>query len=74
MIYKLATKTLANGLKKILSSIISKTQSDFVNGKLITDYILVAFETMHHISQRKIGKTREMALKLDMCKAYDRVE
>ena len=36
--------------------------------------MIVAFETMHHISQKKGGKIGEMALKLDMSKAYDRVE
>jgi len=36
--------------------------------------VLVAFETMHHISQKKGGKVGDMALKLDMSKAYDRVE
>lgn len=29
---------------------------------------------MHHISQKKISRHREIAMKLDMSKAYDRVE
>lgn len=38
------------------------------------DNVLVAFETMHHISRKKGGKVGEMAIKLDMSKAYDSVE
>ena len=34
----------------------------------------MAFETMHSIAKRKKGKVRSMAIKLDMSKAYDRVE
>ena len=45
-----------------------------MSNHLITDNVLVAFETMHHISQKNGGKVGEMALKFYMSKTYDRVE
>ena len=74
VIFKLASKVIANKLKKVLPFIISDTQSAFLHGRLITNNILMAFEAMHHISQKKQGKKGEMALKLDISKAYNRVE
>ena len=74
VVYKIVSKVIANRLKKILPSIISETQISFVHGRLITDNVIVDFETMHHISNKKTGKVGEMALKLDMSKAYNRVE
>ena len=65
MIYKIKSKVLANRLKKILLEVINELQSAFVLGRL------VAFETMHSIDQRRKGKERLMAIKLDMSKAYD---
>ena len=53
VIYKLASKTVANRLKIVLSSIVSENQNAFTKGWFITDNILVAYETMHHISQKK---------------------
>ena len=63
VVYKIASKAIANRLKKFLPLIISDTQSVFVHGRLITDNVLVAFETMHHISPKKGGNIGEMALK-----------
>ncbi|KAL0014227.1 hypothetical protein SO802_001296 [Lithocarpus litseifolius] len=74
VLYKLVSKVLANRLKKILPLIISETQSAFQSDKAISDNILVAFETLHHMKTNTSGKTGFMTMKLDMSKAYDRVE
>lgn len=74
VIYKIVSKIIANRLKPLLNSIISKAQSAFTADRLITDNILIAFESLHHMKNTCTGKIGFMALKLDMSKAYDRVE
>ena len=74
VVFRITSKIIVNRLKKILPSIISDTQSAFVHGRLITNNVLVAFKSMHHIHHKKGGKKGEMALKLDMSKAYDRIK
>ncbi|KAL0004665.1 hypothetical protein SO802_012226 [Lithocarpus litseifolius] len=74
ILYKLVSKVLANRLKKFLPHIISESQSAFQSDKAISDNILVAFETLHHMKRKKGGKSGHLALKLDISKAYDRLE
>jgi len=55
-------------------SIIIEHHSAFTKDRLISDNILVAFETLHNIQNYNLGIHKYMALKLDMSKAYDQVE
>lgn len=50
------------------------SQSVFLSGRCIFDNIVAAFESLHTIKQQKFTRMPKMVLKLDISKAYDRVE
>jgi hypothetical protein len=74
VIFKVVSKCLVNRLRPLLQDIISPRQTAFIPGRLITDNALVAFECIHAIQTGSVARSKFCAYKLDMAKAYDRVD
>ncbi|XP_074314729.1 uncharacterized protein LOC141649964 [Silene latifolia] len=73
VIYRLASKCMANRLKLVIPSLISDSQQAFVPDRLMSDGCLIAHEIMHYINKTKKGTNCYSVIKLDMHKAFDRV-
>lgn len=56
VLVKVITKVMANRLKVLLNEVISETQSAFTPGRLISDNILVSYEVMHYLKNKRYGK------------------
>jgi hypothetical protein len=74
VLYKIGAKCIANRLRIFLDDIIGEEQSAFMPGRLIIDNVLIAYESIHAMRRKKKGKKFYCVVKLDMMKAYDRVE
>uniref|UniRef100_A0A803PKW7 CCHC-type domain-containing protein n=1 Tax=Cannabis sativa TaxID=3483 RepID=A0A803PKW7_CANSA len=72
--YKIIAKCLANRMKDSLKEVISENQSAFIRGRLIQDNAILGFEGLHYMKKGRFGNGKKIALKLDMSKAYDRVD
>ncbi|CAL9020979.1 unnamed protein product [Prunus brigantina] len=71
-LYKVISKILVSRLRTILPNLISPNQVSFVPGRHITDNIMIAQELMHKFKSAK-GKKGMFAWKIDLSKAYDRL-
>ncbi|XP_024200296.1 uncharacterized protein LOC112203585 [Rosa chinensis] len=74
VIYRICSKVVANRLKKCLPEIISPLQSAYVPRRLISDNTLVATEAAHFMHKLTTQEEGFFSLKLDISKAYDRLE
>ncbi|KAL5581072.1 hypothetical protein UlMin_013514 [Ulmus minor] len=74
VIYKIISKMLTNRLRLVMNSVILEEQSAFIPGRLILDNAIIGFECLHAIKRKRSKKRGYLALKLDMAKAFDRVE
>ena len=74
VIYKVISKIMVNKLKPIMDSLITPYQNAFIKGRNITDNILIAHEIIDVFRKKKGRKASFGTLKIDMSKAYDRVD
>lgn len=74
VLYKLIAKVIANRLQIVINKCIDSAQSTFVPRRLIFDNVLLAYELLHTLKHKRVGKKGFMVVKLDMSKVYDRFE
>lgn len=64
---------LADRLQSVMAKLTGLYQSSFVSGQLAVDNVVIAHELLHHLKSRK-GNRCGMVVKLDLEKAYDKVD
>ncbi|XP_026419847.1 uncharacterized protein LOC113315813 [Papaver somniferum] len=72
-VYKIISKIIALRMKKHIAKIISPMQSAYVSGRLISENICLVQEIVQSM-KRKEGLGGHLALKMDMSKAFNRLE
>ncbi|XP_035544570.1 uncharacterized protein LOC108988642 [Juglans regia] len=70
--YKICTKIIVARLTNLLAKMIAQEQGAFIPGRSIFENISLTPEMVHSINKKSVGGN--VVIKLDMSKAYDRVD
>ena len=73
ILYKLLSRIIMQRLKPFMTEVINPCQAGFVPGRCTSDNIIIVQEAIRTLISRR-GRTGYVALKLDLEKAYDRLE
>ena len=73
VIYKIIAKCIANRLKPHLPDHIHQSQQAFIEGRRISNNIIIAQEITHSFALSS-WKEKAFMLKIDLAKAFDRLE
>ncbi|CAM8885100.1 unnamed protein product [Rhodiola kirilowii] len=74
VVAKVISKAMANRLQGVLDEVISHEQCAFIRNRLLSDNLIIAQEISHYINSVRNSTQLYASLKLDMAKAYDRLE
>ena len=72
-IYKVISKIIVSRIRPLLPHLISPVQTAFLEGRRGTDNVIIAQELIYSLRKRK-GRTGYMVIKIDLEKAFDRLE
>lgn len=72
VVYKILSKVLVNRMTSCLPKLINPLQTSFVLGCHATDNVIIVQELLHSLQKSK-AKNGGLMVKLDLEKAYDRV-
>ena len=73
MVYKIVSKIIVARIRPLLANLVSPLQIAFVPGRKGIDNVIIVQEIIHSMSKKR-GRSGYMTIKIDLEKAYDRME
>lgn len=74
VIYHVNSKCLVNQLRPLLDELVPESPSAFILGRMTTDNASITFKCFYKIQQSKVPQNTHCPYKVDLTKAYDRIE